>query len=131
MFNCFQRGVSASLLVQRPERWQAWGESVDQFISDCVERNPDADRLTTSDARRRYAAWCRENGLDPVGQRKFTNTLKDEDVGYKPSLRIDGRVTRGYTTLGLSDDVPVLDDTPEREPDPPVDSNNTRQDSLL
>ena len=58
------------------ERWQAWGESVDKFISECVDRDPDADRLTTSDAHRRYAAWCRENGLDPVGQRKFTNTLK-------------------------------------------------------
>jgi putative DNA primase/helicase len=113
------------------ERWQAWGESVDQFISDCVDHDPDAGRLTTSDAHRRYAAWCRENGQDPVGQRKFTNTLKDEDVGYKSSLRIDGTVTRGYDALGLSDDVPALDDTPERDPDPPVDPDDTQQDSLF
>lgn len=112
------------------ERWQAWGESVDKFISECVDRDPDADRLTTSDAHRRYAAWCRENGLDPVGQRKFTNTLKQEDVGYG-RYRFDGAVKRGYTALGLADDVPDLDDTPEREDDPDVDADDTRQDSLF
>jgi putative DNA primase/helicase len=113
------------------ERWQAWGESVDKFIAECVDRDPDADRLTTADAHRRYAAWCRENGLDPVGQRKFTNTLKQEDVGYGRH-RIDGSVDRGYKTLGLSDDVPDLDGTPEREtPDDPDDPDDTRQTGLF
>ena len=113
------------------ERWQAWGESVDKFISECVDHDPDADRLTTSDAHRRYAAWCRENGLDPIGQRKFTNSLKQEDVGYG-RYRFDGTVKRGYAALGLADDVPDLDDTPERADDPPVDqADDTRQDSLF
>jgi len=117
------------------ERWQAWGESVDQFISECVDRDPDADRLTTKDAHRRYAAWCRANGLDPVGQRKFTNTLMQEDVGYG-RYRFDRAADRGYTALGLADDVPDLDDTPERADDPPVDhaddgDDDTRQDSLV
>jgi putative DNA primase/helicase len=116
------------------ERWQAWGESVDKFISECVDRDEDAPRLSTQDAHRRYAAWCRENGLDPVGQRQFTNTLKNEDVGYG-RLRIDGSVTRGYKALGLSDDVPALDDRPDREDDPApsddADTDDARQQSLF
>jgi len=96
------------------ERWQAWGESVDKFVSECVEHDPDADRITTQGAHRRYTAWCRENNEDPVGQRQFTNTLKEEDVGYKSSIRIDGKVQRGYDALGFTDDVPALEDTPER-----------------
>jgi putative DNA primase/helicase len=102
---------------QKRERWQSWGESVDKFISECVERDPDADRLSTQDAHRRYAAWCRENGEDPVGQREFTNKLKNEDVEYKNSIRIDGKIERGYDALGLTDDVPDLEDTPERGAD--------------
>lgn len=100
------------------ERWQAWGESVDQFISECVERDPDAPRMTTADAHRHYAAWCRANGEEPVGQRKLTTALKKEDVGYSQSLRVDGHDTpqRGYKALGLSDDVPTPnDDAPAQE----------------
>jgi len=89
--------------------WQSWGESVDKFVNECVERETDADRITTGDAYARYQAWCRENGEDSVGRRRFTDTLKQEDVGYKGSIRIDGRVSRGYDALGLSDDVPDID----------------------
>lgn len=110
------------------ERWQAWGESVDKFISECVEHDPAADRITTAGAHRRYAAWCRKHGEDPVGQRQLTNKLKNEDVGYQASLWIDGANKRGYDALGLSDDVPPLEDTPDRrEPD----DGDGRQDSLF
>lgn len=116
------------------ERWQAWGESVDKFISVCVDRDEDAPRVSTQDAHRRYAAWCRENGLDPIGQQEFTNTLKKEDVGYG-RLRIDGSVTRGYKSLGLSDDVPDPDDTPGGEEGPDhgtdTDPDDARQQSLF
>jgi putative DNA primase/helicase len=87
------------------ERWQAWGESVDKFISECVERDEDAPRRSTQHVHRRYTAWCREKGYDPVGQRKFTNTLKNENVEYGRH-RIDNAVKRGYKGLGLSDNVP-------------------------
>lgn len=86
-------------------RWQSWGDSVDRFISECVEHDPDADRLSTRDAYRRYEDWCHENEEEPVGQRNFTNTLKDGNVGYGKH-RIDGTSTLGYTELGFSDDVP-------------------------
>jgi len=91
---------------EKRKRWQSWGDSVREFIAECVENDPDADRITTGEAHRRYKAWCVENNKDAVGQRKLTTELKDEDVGYKQSIRIGGSIQRGYDELGLSDDVP-------------------------
>jgi putative DNA primase/helicase len=108
------------------ERWQAWGDSVDKFISECVENDPDAENRTTGDVHRRYAAWCRENGERPASQQKLTTSLKSEDVGYGKSVRVDGSVQRGYKALGFGDDVPALKDTPERG-----DPDDSRQDSLF
>ena len=108
------------------ERWQAWGDSVDKFISECVENDPDAENRTTGDVHRRYAAWCRENDERPASQQKLTTSLKSEDLGYGKSVRVDGSVQRGYKTLGFTDDVPALDDTPER-----ADPDDSRQDSLF
>jgi putative DNA primase/helicase len=97
------------------ERWQAWGESVDKFLSECVEHDPEADNKSTGDVHRRYAAWCRENNHDPVGQRKLTNKLKKENVGYGKSVRINQTdIRNGYKELSLSGDVPDADETPER-----------------
>lgn len=97
------------------ERWQAWGDSVDRFISECVEHDPDADNISTSQAHRRFSAWCRAHDEKPIGQQQLTNTLKQEAVEYTTSVRVDGsNPKRGYKALGLSDDVPDLDDTPER-----------------
>jgi putative DNA primase/helicase len=104
-----------TLAHEKRTRWQAWGKSVDAFVSECVENDPEAGRLTTTEAWDRYKAWCVAHGYDSVGQRKFTNTLKDENVGYKKRVRINGTPQRGYTALGLSDDVPTptpVDDDP-------------------
>ncbi|EMA43163.1 hypothetical protein C449_14332 [Halococcus saccharolyticus DSM 5350] len=90
------------LAHDKRRRWQAWGDSVDEFISECVENDPNAERLTTGEAHQQYQAWCRENNRNTVGQRQFTNTLKNEDVGYGKH-RIDGTSTLGYDELGLSD----------------------------
>jgi len=90
--------------------WQSWGESVEQFIAECVQNDPDADRITTGQAYRRYQAWCRENDVNAVGRRRFTDTLKQEDVDFGKH-RINGTSQNGYTELGLSDDVPDVDDS--------------------
>ena len=103
---------------QTRQRWQSWGDSVEKFISECVERDTDADRISTGDAYARYQAWCRENGKDPVGRRRFTDTVKQEDVEYGRH-RIDGKSQRGYKALGLSDDVPELDDGGDGTDDEP------------
>lgn len=98
------------------ERWQAWGDSVDKFISECVERDPDAENVSTGDVHRVYAAWCRENGERPASQQKLTAELKNEDLDYAKSVRPGGTgtPTRGYKALGFTDEAPDIDDTPER-----------------
>ena len=111
-------------------RWQSWGDSMDEFISECVEHDPDADRITTGDAHRRYKAWCVENGKDAVSQRQFTSTLKTENVGYRDSIQIPkgtGSVTRGYSELGFTDDVPEVS-TGDDEDD---DDGDAAQQSLV
>jgi putative DNA primase/helicase len=98
------------------ERWQAWGDSVDKFISECIERDPDAENVSTGDVHRVYAAWCRENGERPASQQKLTAELKSENLDYAKSVRPGGTgtPTRGYKRLGFTDDAPDLNDTPER-----------------
>ena len=94
------------------ERWQSWGESVDKFLSDCVERDEDAKNITTKQAYNHYLAWCEANGLDPVRpQRSFTTKLKGENVGHGDSVRVNGKVTRGYKALGFTDDLPRVVDS--------------------
>lgn len=91
------------------KRWQARGDSVDMFVSEHVKRDEDAPRMSTGEVYRIYKTWCRENDEEPVRQQQFTNTLKEENVGYKKH-RIDGTSTLGYRSLGLSDEVLALDD---------------------
>lgn len=101
---------------EKRERWQAWGDSLDKFVSECVERDTDAENISTTEAHRRYAAWCRENDEKPASQQHLTNTLKNENVDYKKRVRPHGTgtPTNGYKALGFTDDVPDLEDTPER-----------------
>jgi hypothetical protein len=58
---------------------------------------------------------------------------KNETEDDRDTVRIDGKFQRGYKALGLSDDVPELEDTPERGPDPEQEPypDGTRQESLF
>ena len=96
------------LAHNKRRRWQAWGDATNEFISECVERDESADRMTTTEAFDRFKAWCRANGKDHDGQQSFTNQLKLENVEYGKH-RIDGSVTLGYKALGFTDDVPDPD----------------------
>lgn len=96
------------LAYDKRRRWQQWGDTVDEFIEDCVEHDSDAERITTGDAYQVYQEWCRRSGDDPVGQRRFTDSVKTEGVGFGKH-RIDGTVTNGYTALGFTDEAPDLD----------------------
>jgi putative DNA primase/helicase len=98
------------------ERWQAWGDSIDKFISECVERDESAANISTTDVHRVYAEWCRNNGERPGGQQNLTANLKNEDLDYGKSVRPGGTgtPTRGFKSLGFTDEAPDVDDTPER-----------------
>jgi putative DNA primase/helicase len=104
--------------------WQSWGDSMNEFISEHTERDENADRISTSDAFRRYVSWCREHGKDHnVTQRRFTDALKQEGTGFGKH-RIDGKVQRGYTALGFSDAVPEIDE--DSTGDDGIDSDQSR-----
>lgn len=101
--------------IDKRRRWQSWGDAVARFIEKCVSYDEDAPRLTTSQAHRRFSAWCRAEGITMnLGQAAFTAKMKNERVGYSKSLRVDGSVQRGYKAMGLSDAVPDLETTPDR-----------------
>jgi len=100
--------------AEKRARWQAWGDSVDKFIEECLSRDEDAENVSTQQVHRRYAAWCRENGHDPIGQQQLTNTLKKEAFDYSRK-RVDGASTRAFGAIAFADEVPDLEETPERD----------------
>jgi putative DNA primase/helicase len=100
---------------QKRDRWQSWGDDLDKFVNEHVERDEQAPRISSGDAYERFRAWCAATGKDAVGQQQFTNRLKKENVGYKQSARIGDKTTRGYVALGFSDDVPKPRDGDDRD----------------
>lgn len=112
--------------------WQSWGDSTDEFLTQCVEHDPDATNITTSEAWEVYREWCRREGKDPVGQRMFTNAAKAADVnlGYgKVRPRGTGTPDRGYKHFGLTDDAPDLQAILEaNDTDDSTDGRNTSLD---
>ena len=104
--------------IDKRRRWQSWGDAVARFIEKCVSYDEDAPNMTTGDAHRRFSAWCRAEGITTnLGQAAFTAKMKNERVGYQTSVRVDGSVQRGYKAMALSDAVPDLDATPDRDAD--------------
>ena len=113
---------------QTRRRWLAWGESADEFVSEHIERDPEADRLTTNEAWECYRAWCKKHGKEAVGQGELTSKIKQaaESVGYSNSVRIGGSPVRGYTSLAFSEDVPA----PDRDETDSGADNDSGQTSL-
>jgi len=109
--------------------WQSWGDSVDEFLANCVEHDPDAENITTGEAWDVYKAWCVREGKDATGQQSFTGAAKrcEVNLGYAKSVRPRGTGTpaRGYKHFGLTDDAPDLervlesDDGDDDDPDDP------------
>lgn len=93
--------------------WQSWGDSLDEFLANCVEHDPDAPNITTGEAWELYNAWCQREGKDPAGQQSFTGAAKsaDVDLGYAKSIRPrgTGTPTRGYKHFGVTDAAPDLE----------------------
>ena len=89
-------------------KWQRWGDSIEEFLSDVATRDTDAENISTGEAYRVYRSWCRENDRDAVGRQKFTSRCKDaeSDLGYTTSIRTDRSPTpvRGYAAFGTTDE---------------------------
>ena len=102
---------------EKRDRWQSWGDSVDEFLLDHVFSDEDADNVSTGYVHDRYRAWCRENSKDAVGQRKLTTRLKnwDDDFGYARSVRVSDTTGQpnGFKSISFSDAVPELEEDRE------------------
>jgi P4 family phage/plasmid primase-like protien len=109
--------------------WQSWGDSADEFLANCIEHDPDAPNITTSEAWAVYNEWCRQEGKDPAGQQSFTGAAKsaDVDLGYAKSVRPRGTGTpaRGYKSFGLTNDAPELEAALESNDDGDDDDPDT------
>jgi len=98
------------------EQWQTWGDSVDYFLSNVACQDTDAPNITTAEAWEVYRSWCIDNGQDFVGQAKFTNAAKQQNFGYKSSVRTDRHASprRGFKHFGTvdseTDPVDVIED---------------------
>jgi putative DNA primase/helicase len=91
--------------------WQSWGDALDEFVAEHIERDTDADNISTGRAYERFVNWCLQNGTEPdVSQQRFTDTLKMESVGYQKSVRLpNSAITNGFRYLSFSDEVPASD----------------------
>lgn len=99
--------IRTALRKKRSE-WETTGDSVARFIAECVRVDPEAPRQSTRQAYEHYVEWCKQVGEEPVSQLYFTNTLKQEPLGYG-WFEISGRRQRGYENLGFTDQVPESD----------------------
>lgn len=89
------------------ERWQSWGDAVTEFVNEFVE--PDTDgRFSTTEAYDRFTAWHNENkDGSPASQKRVTSEIKKvKGANYKEGVRIEGKVTRGFTGISFTDDAP-------------------------
>lgn len=94
---------------EKREYWQRYGESIDQFIAECIEQDADAEPIRTGTVYDVYIAWCDQHGEAPESQHKLTGRLKSSGYTYKSSVRIEGTVTRGFVDLVLTADAPPVD----------------------
>lgn len=99
---------------EKRRRWMDWGNSIEKFISACIdEEAPKADRgkHTTRGVYARYSAWCHQAGETPdPDQGKLTSAIKTLDgVGYSSSYRFDGVQKRGFKGLAFTAEAPLPD----------------------
>ena len=120
-------------------KWQKWGDSVDEFLSDVATRNAKSENISTNEAHQVYLAWCDENDREAVGQYQFTMSARRDDpsLGYTERLRTDRSAVpvRGYacfdTTDEFADPIDVIgDDQNDDSDDEDSDGDGTRNTGL-
>lgn len=58
---------------------------LDDFLTECIARNPDNDGLTTEELYGLYLSWCGLRGSEPIGGTAFKAGLRA--AGIRPSRR--------------------------------------------
>ena len=112
------------------QKWQQWGDSVDDFLSNVAERDSEAPNITTGEAYEVYRQWCRDNDHEAVGQHKFTNSAKGSELGYG-NVRTDRHNTprNGYRFFGTVDSerdpIEVIEEEAAGDDDNDDDTHNS------
>jgi putative DNA primase/helicase len=119
--------------------WQSWGESVDEFIIECLTPDPDAENISTTAVNETYEQWCRREGKHAEPHRStITRKIKNasDDFGYSQSVRVADKknATNGYKSLGFTDEAlsppEWTDDESESDSDGHTESRATGLDSF-
>ena len=88
------------------DRWQSWGDSIDRFLSECINTDGDA-KHRTGDVYARYKAWCEQHGISPDEQSPLTKRIKKlNGVRYSSSFRFAGEQDRGFKGFTFTADAP-------------------------
>jgi putative DNA primase/helicase len=113
--------------------WQSWGESVEEFIVECLKCDTKADNISTNALYQVYREWCRSEGKHRMNQRKLTNTVSNDgtDFGYKTSVRtIDlDYPDNGYTACGFTDESPDLQEVLAEDNSEATDNSDANDDT--
>lgn len=85
--------------------WQSYSDSVERFINEYVEFDPDAV-VPKQDAYAAYTFFCDDAGLPPEAPQKLTQELKKLPKVTDGQQRIDGERPRVYLGARLTEDAP-------------------------
>jgi len=107
------RFTDEPLPFQNQEKWERYGNSIEQWLDRFTEKEPDAatPKWTTDDgtlgAYDSYKAFAQRNGLEVETDQKFTAELKQREGISKRKITIDGRRRQAYRGFRLADDAPA------------------------
>jgi putative DNA primase/helicase len=88
------------------DRWQSWGDSIDRFLSECINTDGDA-KQRSGDVYARYKAWCEQHGISPDERSPLTKRIKKlNGVRYSSSFRFAGKQDRGFKGFTFTADAP-------------------------
>lgn len=91
---------------EKRDYWRRYGETIEQFIDECVTHDLDAPNIPSGDVYQVYVAYCENHNETPDSQHKLTGKLKAAGYTYKESVRVGDRTPRGFTNLALTEDAP-------------------------
>lgn len=99
---------------QNREKWERYGNSVDQWFDRYTEEDPEAftPKWSTGDtlgAYECYRAFARSKGLEVMKDGPFTSEMKRRDGVKKKRRKVNSRQVWGYAGFTLTDDAPEPD----------------------
>jgi len=109
------RFTNEPLPFQNQEKWERYGNSIEQWLDRYTEQEFDAatPKWTTDagtlGAYDSYKVFAQRNGLEVETDQKFTAELKQREAISKRKLAIDGRRRQAYRGFRLTDDAPEPD----------------------